>query len=152
MAASDLIKDGSRDPNTTYTLDMFIAMKPKDDITYYNFSILEVIDGVQHLDRNLLEDYIEDLNQLSVDVVLSQDELTKYKYAPDLLAFDIYGSTQLDFMIMLLNDMIDPKEFTKTDLRLPLTSVITDFFSSIIQGEYNYLMINRESQGLNMRF
>ena len=30
-------------PALTYTLDDFISMKISDDMTYYNFSILEVI-------------------------------------------------------------------------------------------------------------
>ena len=48
----------TRTPATTYTLDSFIQMKVADDMTYYNFSILEVNGNIQHLDRNIVEDYI----------------------------------------------------------------------------------------------
>ena len=42
-------------PALTYTLDDFISMQIYDDMTYYNFSILEVINGVEHVDSNLGE-------------------------------------------------------------------------------------------------
>ena len=42
-------------PALTYTLDDFISMQISDDMTYYNFSILQVIDDVEHLDSNLVE-------------------------------------------------------------------------------------------------
>ena len=33
---------------------------------------------------------------------LSDDEYKKYRYSPDLLAYDIYGSVQLDFITSVL--------------------------------------------------
>ena len=45
-------------PATTTTLEDFIEMRSIDEMTYYNFSILEVINGVEHLNHNLIEDYL----------------------------------------------------------------------------------------------
>ena len=103
--------DYLNNPAQTYTLEQFINMKSTDNITYNNFSIYGKIDGQKILESNILDEYIDDLVSLSKIIKLSSDEYVKYKYAPDLLAYDVYGSTQLDFVILTVNDMIDPKDF-----------------------------------------
>ena len=103
----------NNDPALTYTLDDFVELQSVDNMTYYNFSILEIIDGVQHLDHNLVEDYLKELEATCVTLELSNEEMSRYRYNPDLLAYDIYGSVQLDFVILLLNDMIDQKDFDR---------------------------------------
>ena len=79
------------DPAKTYTLEGFIESGVSDDMTYYNFSLIEMIDGIQHLDRNVIEEYIDELKPLCIDVPLDSEEYSRYKYNPDLLAYDIYG-------------------------------------------------------------
>ena len=93
--------NNKNDPSLTYTLDQFIAMQMSDDMTYYNFSILEVVDSVEHLDINLVEEYASILKPQALYVKLTDEEYKKYKYCPDLLAYDIYGSVQLDFVILI---------------------------------------------------
>lgn len=133
----------ANDPSITYTLDDFIAMSMADNLTYYNFSILEVINNVEHLDINLIEEYIEELKTQSVYIELSDDEFKKYKYNPDLLAYDIYGSVQLDFVILLLNEMYDPKEFTNKTLRLTKNSILNTFLGEVYSKEQGWIKQNR---------
>ena len=110
-------------PALTYTLDQFIGMKYSDDITYHNFSIIEKIDdNIELVDHNIIEDYLDELESICVKCELTLEQYRKYKYKPDLLAFDVYGSVQLDFIIMLVNDMIDPKEFDLKTIKLPYAS------------------------------
>ena len=135
-------------PSTTYTLDDFIQMKLSDDMTYYNFSILQVIDGIEHLDHNLVEDYLPELKSVCIPVTLSNLEYNKYKYNPDLLAYDIYGSVQLDFILLLLNDMIDPKEFDKKSLILPYSSTLSTFLNTVYSKESEYIGQNRAENNL----
>ena len=118
-------------PATTTTLEDFIEMRSIDEMTYYNFSILEVINGVEHLNHNLIEDYLEELKSACITVDLTLDQYKKYKYFPDLLSYDVYGSVQLDFIIMLLNDCIDPKEFDKKTVILPYASVLASFLNTV---------------------
>ncbi len=133
----------ANDPSITYTLDDFVAMSMADNLTYYNFSILEVINNVEHLDINLIEEYIEELKTQSVYIELSDDEFKKYKYNPDLLAYDIYGSVQLDFVILLLNEMYDPKEFTNKTLRLTKNSILNTFLGEVYSKEQGWIKQNR---------
>ena len=135
-------------PALTYTLDDFISMKISDDMTYYNFSILEVIDGVEHLDSNLVEIYLEELKSQCISVQFSEEELKKYKYNADLLAYDLYGSVQLDFVILLLNDMYDPKEFTKKNVILPHSSTLSKFLNDVYSKEEGYIQQNRADNGI----
>lgn len=135
-------------PALTYTLDDFISMQISDDMTYYNFSILEVIDGVEHLDSNLVEIYLEELKSQCVSVQFSEEELKKYKYNADLLAYDLYGSVQLDFVILLLNDMYDPKEFTKKNVILPHSSTLSKFLNDVYSKEEGYIQQNRADYGI----
>ena len=135
-------------PALTYTLDDFISMQISDDMTYYNFSILEIIDGVQHLDHNLVEDYLKELEATCVTLELSNEEMSRYRYNPDLLAYDIYGSVQLDFIILLLNDMIDPKDFDRKKLKLPYASSLSIFLNTLYSKESNYINENRANNNL----
>ena len=135
-------------PALTYTLDDFISMQISDDMTYYNFSILEVIDGVEHLDSNLVEIYLEELKSQCVSVQFSEEELKKYKYNADLLAYNLYGSVQLDFVILLLNDMYDPKEFTKKNVILPHSSTLSKFLNDVYSKEAGYIQQNRADNGI----
>lgn len=138
----------NNDPALTYTLDDFVELQSVDNMTYYNFSILEIIDGVQHLDHNLVEDYLKELEATCVTLELSNEEMSRYRYNPDLLAYDIYGSVQLDFIILLLNDMIDPKDFDRRKLKLPYASSLSIFLNTLYSKESNYINENRANNNL----
>ena len=138
----------NNDPALTYTLDDFVELQSVDNMTYYNFSILEIIDGVQHLDHNLIEDYLKELEATCVTLELSNEEMNRYRYNPDLLAYDIYGSVQLDFIILLLNDMIDPKDFDRKKLKLPYASSLSIFLNTLYSKESNYINENRANNNL----
>ena len=49
--------------------------------------------------RNIINDYVYELKELSIEVKLTTDEIYKYKYNPKRLAYDVYGSTKLFFII-----------------------------------------------------
>lgn len=90
----------------------FIALRTSDEITYYNYSIVEYLDvGFDMFVTNLLYDYQDELEDIAVTVSLTPIEQAKYKYKPYLFAYDVYGSTEAKFIIMMLNNIIDPKEF-----------------------------------------
>jgi hypothetical protein len=136
------------DPSLTYTLDDFVAMQMSDDMTYYNFSILEVVNSVEHLNINLVEEYSSILKSQALQVELTDEEYKKYKYCPDLLAYDVYGSVQLDFVILILNDIFDPKEFVNKTIRLVPASVLQQFLNEVYGKEYGWIQQNRADYGL----
>ena len=132
----------------THTLEEFISMKYQDDITYKNFSILEFMDGIELIDKCLVDDYLGELELSCITVDLTNEQYIKYKYAPDLLAYDVYGSTQLDFVILFMNDMIDPKEFDLKKIKLPYASILKSILSSIYNANSGYIAQNRYDNGI----
>lgn len=135
--------DYLNNPAKTYTLDQFIAMKNTDDMTYNNFSIYGKIDGQNILESNLIDEYLDELSALCSVVELSNDEYKKYRFAPDLLAYDVYGSVQLDFIVLVSNDMIDPKDFNLKRIKLPTVSRLRQFLNEVYTSNSNWIAKNR---------
>jgi len=144
MALSSIT--GGSNPAKTYTIEDFIDMKTQDEITYINYSILNYNANITYTDQCILDFYMKELKDICLEVTdFTQEEINKYRYAPDLLAYDIYGSTQLDFIVLLCNGIIDPKEFdlNKGKIYLPTLIDITNFLSETYSSESEWLNINR---------
>lgn len=132
-------------PDKTATLPDFVDVGKGDEMTYTNFSILDRLNGIEVVDHCIVDDYLSELRKLSVQIVgLTDAERKRYKYAPDLLAYDVYGSTQLDFIIMIVNGVATPTDFTMMGkLYLPKKSILKSFMSMIYNAEREYFYYNR---------
>ena len=114
-------------PETTYTLNQFIACQNKEEPSYYNLSFkdekyYDYIDRyLRFVTYNVIWDYLDDIRKdyALYTIDLSDKEMMRYKYRPKLLAFDIYGDTELAHMILLINDMYSFKQFVKNRIKLP---------------------------------
>ena len=135
--------DYLNNPAQTYTLEQFISMKDTDDMTYNNFCIYGLIDGQRVLESNIIDEYLEELVKVSSIVELNTDEYKKYKYSPDLLAYDVYGSVQLDFIVLAANDMVDPKDFNRKKLKLPAVSRLRTYLNEVYSANSNWITKNR---------
>lgn len=134
-------------PALTYTLNDFIKEKQSDDLTYSNFSIVRETDYARFTETGLLDYYMHDLKSICIEIPIeniTSEQKAKYRFQPDLLAYDIYGSTQLDFVVLLCNGIIDPKEFDLkcAFLRLPKRSVLNTFLSKIYRAEKSWREIS----------
>ena len=144
-------------PDMSSTLEDFIAAgEDAAIISYYNFSILQVEyspDKTLRIDftiDNLINDYMDVFKDAAVKVKLTSAEKTKYYYNPDLLAYDIYGSTELDFIIMQMNCIIDPKDFNIPALTLVNKSTLVAIMSRIYSAESKYIQANRDENKIYM--
>ena len=117
--------------NDTVTVEDFIASRSKDDVTYYNYSILEYLNGFEMFITNILYDYEDEFNDETIVVKLKDVEQIKYRYKPELFAYDIYGSTGFSFIVMMLNGIIDPKEFNFNKVRVIKSSTLKSILSRI---------------------
>ena len=127
-------------PAKTYTLDDFILEGKSDQLTYINFAITQQIENISFVDTSLIDYYLDELKSISIEIPIeniTQDQIIKYRYQPDLLAYDIYGSTQLDFIVLMCNGIIDPKEFDfkVKSLLLPKASILNTFLSEVYKSE-----------------
>lgn len=136
------------DPALTYTLSDFIEYGKQDEMTYENYCILRVQNNIRFAEESVLDYYLEELIKICEKITeFTPDEKIRYKYSPDILAYDIYGSTQLDFIILLANNMLDYKDFDfkRKHLLLPRKSVLKQFLSSVYNSEREWIETNRSS-------
>ena len=133
------------DITKTYTIEEFIAEGSSTEISYDKLSIFENVDGLYLVTHNVLDDYKKEIDQCCRTIVLSTSEMNKYRYKPKLLAYDIYGSTELFFIILFANNMCDVKEFDKKKLRLLPQDSLEEIISYIYQSQQAFLSKNRQN-------
>ncbi len=133
----------------THTIEEFIDKKFEDQLTYRNFSIVDYSDGIELIDRNLISEYLPILLRACTNYSFTAREYRKYKYCPDLLSYDLYGTTQLDFLLMMLNDMVDPKEFTMKIIKLPDVRILRTALSDILSVNSGFIEQNRSDHNLS---
>lgn len=131
-------------PATTYTLTDFIKEGKSDNLTYNKFSIIRTTNYADMADQNMIDMYLDELKKLCIKIPIeniTSEQIASYKYSPDLLAYDIYGTTQLDFIVLICNGIIDPKEFDFSFkyLVLPKASVLSQFLSDVYNSEKDWL-------------
>ena len=127
----------------TYTVQDFISLRTSDEITYYNYSILEYLNGFDMFVTSLLYDYDDELQEMAVTVNLTEKERIKYRYKPYLFAYDVYGSSEMEFLIMMLNGIIDPKEFGFNKIKAIPPNKLTETLGRIDSVNETYMNNNR---------
>ena len=140
------------DPARTYRLSDFIDLKDNDEFTYDKYALyMQSYDGEHTIysSDNAIYTYLEEMKQYAVDYTFTEEEYRKYKYRPKLLAYDVYGSTELYFVILALNDTCNIKDFTKRKVKMLHQSTLAEFLSQIYNVETNRLYLNRKSINYN---
>lgn len=130
-------------PEKTYTIEEFIDCYNASDISYESTSLIQQVHGNIMIAYNIFNDYIDELNDLAVYVTLSNEEYNKYLYRPKLLAYDLYGSTELFFLILMLNNICNVKEFDFKRLKLLKVDDLQKFISAVYNSEKYTLSLNR---------
>lgn len=127
----------------TYTIEQFIASNSNITISYEKLSLIEKINSVYMVTYNLLNDYKKELDDLAVTVSLSDTDYLRYAYKPKLLAYDIYGSTELYFIILFINNMCNVKEFTNKKIKMLKKDDLNKVLSAIYNSEAETIKRNR---------
>ncbi len=136
------------DPSKTYTLTDFIEYGKQDEMTYNTFSILSITNDITFSEQCITDYYMEELKSIcEVIKNITEDEKARYRYRPDLLSYDLYGNTQLDYIILLCNGIIDPKEFDfkRGYIRLIPRGKLIRIMSEIYNSEYDWIRLNRSA-------
>lgn len=124
-------------PTNTTTIAEFISSGSTVSLDYDRFSFLETMNnGTVVSILNVINDYIGELRRASVLVHLDETEYRKYVYKPKLLCNDIYGNPELYFIILLMNDMADVKEFNKKNIYMLSKENMSILTSYIFNSEY----------------
>lgn len=123
-------------PSVTTTIEEFIDSGAGITITYPSLSFTDMMsNGTWVSVHNVISDYIDELRNACVNVQLTQDQQFIYHYKPKLLCYDIYGNPELYFIILLINDMADVKEFTKPVVKMLRKSHMSELLTLIYNAE-----------------
>lgn len=126
--------------NKTYTIEQFVESGSSVVISFNNLSYQENISTSLRLPIfNVLDDYIDDLKKMCKVVELNDEEYIKYKFKPKLLCYDIYGSAELYFIILRLNDMCDVKEFYSRRIKMLPQQTMESILTSIYNAEREFI-------------
>lgn len=98
---------------------------------YSSLSLNDMFDDIEFPSFNVYDNYIDELKSLCKTVTLTKEEYMKYYQAPKLLAQDVYKNHELDFIIMRLNGIYDPKDFTMQTIQLPQARILSEALSKI---------------------
>lgn len=123
-------------PAATTTIEEFIESGAGITITYPSLSFIDMLsNGTWVSVHDVINDYIDELREYCVNVKLTQDQQFIYHYKPKLLCYDIYGNPELYFIILLINDMADVKEFTKPVIKMLRKSNMSELLTLIYNAE-----------------
>lgn len=141
------------EPQLTYTLNQFIALKDVDRIVYRRYSIMQrslTNEELLYCIDNVIHTYMDEMKKKRKIVSVTESERIKYAYKPKLLAYDVYGSTELFFILLALNGMCNIKQFDLIERKFfALTPQdCAQFMSDIYNAEGDYLKLNRTSLGV----
>ena len=124
----------------SYTMEQFIALGKATSISYDKYSYKDLLsNGTEISVLNVVSDYIREFKDVALTVKLSTDEYRKYRYKPKLLCRDVYGSGEFYWVIMLLNGIIDVKEFNMESLLMVSKDNMNSLMSAIYNAEFSYI-------------
>ena len=124
-----------QNPYTTPTIEGYINCKSSSNMNHFNSSFINLEDNIKYSVYNVVSDYIDEIrDEYCMEIELTNDQMSRYKYRPKLLCYDVYGSTELAFIILLINNMYSAKQFTKNKLYLPTKTNMNIICSSIMNA------------------
>ena len=135
------------DPGKTSTIEEFIAFKNDDSISYNNLSFRDKYDNIIYPIKNVIDDYIDELMELTIEVTMSDIEYLKYRYRPKLLAGYLYDNPELDFLIMRINGICNMKEFDSKTIKLVKEDDLSDFLTSVYNANKSDIDIYNSNSG-----
>ena len=123
-------------PQNTTTIEALVESGKSVTAKYSNFSYLEeASNGSLVAVKNVIWDYIDELKNASIMVKLTDKEFYKYQYRPKRLCYDIYGNTEIDFVIMAINNIADVTEFDSKTLRMLKVEDMQELITLIYNAE-----------------
>ena len=137
-------------PQNTYTIDQFIQCQSDTNVCYNNLSFIDQRNSIKYNTYNVLSDYLDEIREnYCLKIKLDKDNMFKYKYRPKLLCYDIYGDGELAFIIMIINDICDVKEFTKDTLLMPTIENMQLITKRLYNANKNDIEVNNKKNKID---
>ena len=115
------------------TLDEIINKNDRYDPNKITFYRLSIDDRLVIQDTTLFRTYRRFINNYVHQYRIPKNQREFYRYRPDLLSQDIYGTPELAWMILILNDQESPSKFRlKSTIRLIPPDELSAVYDMII--------------------
>lgn len=135
----------SSNPKTTHTVKEFIVAGSQklDYYGYLDLSYMERREGIEYIVKNVIDEYYDELVDLTKDVELSDWSVMEYRYNPKKLSNKLYKTTRLWHMILRLNGLANVHEFDLTSHKLKLLEPVDmrDFMNKVYSNEQSSLQV-----------
>ena len=86
------------------TLNDLIRYSEVGKYTLPTVSLVEKFENVVIFEKLIYNDYEEKIKPYISTVILNEEEYNKYKYKPELLAYDLYGNQNLYHLLLFVNN------------------------------------------------
>lgn len=127
-------------PQNATTIEELIKAGENVTISYDNLSFINTLsNGTTISIRNVVSDYIDDMKRASVQIKLDDEQYQKYCFKPKLLCFDTYGNAEVYFIILLINNIADVREFDKHNIRMLSKEYMNAILTAIVDAEKDNL-------------
>ena len=131
-----------------WTLSDFISEYSIEDLRIDAFYLQQVFwdkNKMTHKvvvnENSIADKYANELEENKHIVELTTKEYQKYRYNPKLLSYDIYGTTELWFFILMANELYSISEFDLRKVVLFDTAIITKL-NRMLEMDAEFLEIN----------
>ena len=130
-----------------YTLSNFIREYGVEELRVDAFHLQEVFfqDGMNHKivvnGDNIADKYAIELEENKKTVEFTTKEYYKYRFNPKVLSYDLYGTTELWFFILMANEIYTISEFDFKKLKLFDASIISKL-NRMLELDKEFLEIN----------
>ena len=135
--------------NNSSTLQDYIRRYQAEEVTYDAFYLDQILKDEKSGRKmrvnfnSLVTKYMPELKKIILKVTLSGEDYAKYKYNPKLMSFDLYGTTELWFLLLDINELHSTSEFNLRTLYV-FQSNIVDVLSRILDLESPVINYNEE--------
>ena len=111
-------------PYSKTTIDTLIDAYRNEQVTEGTIAFKEKINGEIVIKfHNLLSKYNDLMQKYIITVDLTDSEYDRYKCLPNLLSYDLYGTPELGYSILYINNMVSMTEFTKRSIKVFTTGI-----------------------------
>ena len=138
----------SANSSNIWTLSDFISEYSMEDLRIDAFYLQQVFwdkNKMTHKvvvnENSIADKYANELEENKHIVELTTKEYYKYRYNPKLLSYDIYGTTELWFFILMANELYSISEFDLRKVVLFDTAIITKL-NRMLEMDAEFLEIN----------
>ncbi|MGL5711932.1 MAG: baseplate wedge protein 53 [Cetobacterium sp.] len=132
----------------TALLAQSVIAAQQDEYTFLKSSIITNNGGRLIAYSSVIEKYVDYLKDNSFSVRYTNEERIKYKYNPKRLSYDMYNTTRLFFIILLLNNMKSKVDFDRDVILVPKPNALKEILEKIKMKEQDIIDMNREKNDI----